>query len=131
LDHDSGERDRFKKKKKKKKKKKAGGVKIQVEEEGCSKKKKKVEEWGGAQLVEWSVKEEWEVILTLLVHNNYTHTKHIMVGPSVWAPPQCVLCECSVLVMFFYHFWRSIRVKGQKAETGNLERAKAEIQERV
>jgi hypothetical protein len=30
LDHDSGERDRFKKKKKKKKKKKAGGVKIQV-----------------------------------------------------------------------------------------------------
>jgi hypothetical protein len=32
LDHDSGERDRFKKKKKKKKKKKAGGVNIQLEE---------------------------------------------------------------------------------------------------
>jgi hypothetical protein len=37
----------------------------------------------------------WEMIRTHHPHNNYTHTRHIRVGLSVWAPPQCVLCECS------------------------------------
>jgi hypothetical protein len=36
-----------------------------------------------------------EMIFTLFVHNNCTYTIHIEVGSSVWAPPQCVLCEYS------------------------------------
>jgi hypothetical protein len=35
------------------------------------------------------------MIFTLIVYNNYTHTRYIGVGSSVWAPLQCVLCECS------------------------------------
>jgi hypothetical protein len=42
----------------------------------------------------------WEMIFTLLVHNNYTHTKYIGVEHSVWAPFQCALCECSCIFLY-------------------------------
>jgi hypothetical protein len=32
-----------------------------------------------------------EVIITLLVHKNYTHTRHIEVGPSVSPTSMCLV----------------------------------------